>query len=66
MPPYFYKQENYFMKMKSDTNFFSESSLTQYFNFSQKPDPFLLNLKEIDNDQSKIVHYISKNLLKRI
>jgi len=34
--------ENYLLKMKKDTLFLSLSPLANYFNFSNKSDPFLV------------------------
>jgi len=40
--PIVYRGKNYLTEMKTDTQFLCESKLAQTFNFSDKPDPFLL------------------------
>jgi hypothetical protein len=40
--PIVYGGKNYLMEMKTDTQFLYKSRLAQMFNFSNKPDPFLL------------------------
>lgn len=40
--PFLWEDENYLLKMKTDMNFFIEHSLSKYFNFSDKSDPFLV------------------------
>jgi len=53
--------------MKNDTRDLCESSLSRYFNFSAKSDPFLVYpSKELENPNGKLVLYISKNLINRI
>ena len=40
--PIMYNGTNYLIKMKTDTNFLAKSELNQWFNFSNKIDPFLV------------------------
>ena len=40
--PFLWDNENYLTKIKSDTNFLIGHSLSKYFNFSDKADPFLV------------------------
>lgn len=37
-----WEQENYLLKMKSDSLFLTTSTFSHYFNFSSKSDPFLV------------------------
>jgi len=37
-----WEQQNYLLKMKSDTSFLHGSPFAKYFNFSPKSDPFLV------------------------
>lgn len=39
---FMWQAENYLVKMKSDTDFLKEHKLSQWFNFSEKNDPFLV------------------------
>jgi len=65
--PFLYNEINYLLKMKNDTRDLCESSLSRYFNFSAKSDPFLVYpSKELENPNEKLVLYISKNLINRI
>jgi len=40
--PFIWENENYLLKMKSDTTFLFSSEFSKYFNFSPKSDPFLV------------------------
>ena len=40
--PFVWEQQNYLLKMKSDTQFLISSPFSKYFNFSAKSDPFLV------------------------
>ena len=40
--PIIYSDENYLLKMKTDTSFLAESELNKWFNFSKRTDPFLV------------------------
>lgn len=39
---FMWQTENYLVKMKSDTDFLKDHKLSQWFNFSEKNDPFLV------------------------
>lgn len=39
---FLWENENYFLKMKKDTDFLREHSCSQWFNFADKNDPFLV------------------------
>ncbi len=54
--------------MNKDLNFLAKSSLSQYYNFSSKNDPFLVHPTTPSNEGGgdKLIHYISKNLYTRI
>ena len=40
--PFVWEQQNYLLKMKTDTQFLITSPFSKYFNFSAKSDPFLV------------------------
>jgi hypothetical protein len=40
--PFMWEDENYLIKMKSDTDFLKSHSISQFYNFSEKNDPFLV------------------------
>ena len=40
--PFVWEQQNYLLKMKTDTQFLIISPFSKYFNFSTKSDPFLV------------------------
>lgn len=66
--PFIWGHQNYLLKLRSDLAFLGASSLVHYFHFSQKTDPFLLYTSQHINHppSSKIVHFISNQLLARI
>ncbi|CAD8174902.1 unnamed protein product [Paramecium octaurelia] len=64
--PYLYQRENYLIKMRKDISYITNSILSNYYQFSIKPDPFFVAITKPAEDSSKIVQFISKPLLKRI
>lgn len=61
---YFYFEENYLLKMLSDTTFLNVSLLGQYLQFPPKNDPFqLYPIISIENSPNKNLH---TELLKQI
>lgn len=52
--------------MKNDTRDLGETPLGKSFTFSSKSDPFLVYPSKETEQRSKIVLYISKNLINRI
>jgi hypothetical protein len=57
--------KNYMLKMKNDTDFLNNSSLSKFFNFSSDSDPFLVALSEsISNEKLSIP--INEELLSSI
>ncbi|KAL4510652.1 hypothetical protein ABPG72_004806 [Tetrahymena utriculariae] len=68
--PYLYKEQNYLIKMRTDTHFLRSSILKDYFLFSMrqeyKIDPFILSMTDGNEQTDKQIQYISKNLRKRI
>ncbi|KAL4464045.1 hypothetical protein ABPG74_005982 [Tetrahymena malaccensis] len=68
--PYLYKEQNYLIKMRTDTHFLRSSILKEYFLFSMrqeyKIDPFILSMTDGNEQTDKQIQYISKNLRKRI
>ena len=45
---------NYLMKIKTDTDFLINSPLNKYFNFSQNMDPFLISLASVSSDNERL------------
>ncbi|CAK76987.1 unnamed protein product (macronuclear) [Paramecium tetraurelia] len=64
--PYLYLRENYLIKMRKDIQYITNSILSNYYQFSIKPDPFFVAITKSAEDPNKIVQFISKPLLKRI
>ncbi|CAD8070975.1 unnamed protein product [Paramecium primaurelia] len=64
--PYLYLRENYLIKMRKDIQYITNSILSNYYQFSIKPDPFFVAITKPADDPNKIVQFISKPLLKRI
>ncbi|CAD8091819.1 unnamed protein product [Paramecium sonneborni] len=64
--PYTYQRENYLIKMRKDILYITNSILSNYYQFSVKPDPFFVAITKPAEDPNKIVQFISKPLLKRI
>ncbi|EAS07478.2 hypothetical protein TTHERM_00572140 (macronuclear) [Tetrahymena thermophila SB210] len=68
--PYLYKEQNYLIKMRTDTHFLRSSILKEFFFFSTrqeyKIDPFILSMTDGNEETDKQIQYISKNLRKRI
>ncbi|CAD8166828.1 unnamed protein product [Paramecium octaurelia] len=64
--PYLYLRENYLIKMRKDIQYITNSILSNYYQFSIKPDPFFVAITKPAEDPNKIVQFISKPLLKRI
>ncbi|CAD8086576.1 unnamed protein product [Paramecium sonneborni] len=64
--PYIYLRENYLIKMRKDIQYITSSILSNYYQFSIKPDPFFVAITKPAEDSNKIVQFISKPLLKRI
>jgi len=57
---------NYLIKMKNDLDFLKKSVLTNYFQFANGSDPFLISLSEKLEDKDKINVIINDDVMKLI
>jgi hypothetical protein len=54
--PYLFEEQNYIFKLNTDLSFLEFTILNKYFYFSNKNDPFLLNLTvSLGEDSQRIV-----------
>lgn len=61
---FIWDHENYLMKIKSDTLFLKDSSLSKYFHFSTKADPFLIVPSQVTSTANATVKSGKKKVSK--